>query len=75
MTRICTFLVVGAIALAASSVASEATPAVPGPGLSAGPNAPIIEVDSRCGHHAHYVGRHRDHDGHWIRGRCVADHH
>lgn len=75
MIRICTFLSVGAIALAASFVSSEAAPMMAGPELSGATASPLVEVAVRCGPHAHYVGRHRNHAGHWVRGRCVADHH
>ena len=46
-------------------------------GVEADPMASnIIEVAVHCGPHAHYIKGHRStKDHHFIKGRCVRDHH
>jgi hypothetical protein len=71
MVRIWTYVLVGAMTLAGSIVASEAAPMSAGPAMNSGTPSSIVEVDNRCGPHAHYVRRHRNHAGHWVSGHCV----
>jgi hypothetical protein len=39
--------------------------------LDNGSSANIVQVDSRCGPHHHFIGGFRDRYGHWHSGRCV----
>ena len=41
--------------------------------LDNGSSANIVQVDSRCGPHHHYVRGFRDHHGHWVSGHCTRN--
>jgi hypothetical protein len=63
------WLSVAALALSLPVSAYAVTPAVDGPRSAA-----IEQVAVHCGPHAHYVKGHRNHDGHYVKGRCVRNH-
>jgi hypothetical protein len=59
----------------AGSVSAQAATLRPAP-LDAPSNPALTEVAVHCGPHAHYVKGHRSSkDHHFIKGRCVRDHH
>jgi hypothetical protein len=41
--------------------------------LDNGSAANIVQVDSRCGPHHHFIGGFRDRYGHWHSGHCVRN--
>jgi hypothetical protein len=44
--------------------------------LDAASNPNVVDVAVHCGPHAHYVKGHRStKDHHYVKGRCVRDHH
>jgi hypothetical protein len=43
------------------------------PKLDNGSSANIVQVDSRCGPHHHYMHGFRDRYGHWHGGHCVRN--
>lgn len=68
------WLFAAALALSLPVAASAAAPVAGG--LAAAPQSTAIEqVAVHCGPHAHYIRGHRDHDGHYVKGRCVREHH
>jgi len=67
------WLSVAALALSLPVAAYAVTPAAEGLANSARSTA-IEQVAVHCGPHAHYIRGHRDHDGHYVKGRCVRDH-
>jgi hypothetical protein len=69
-----TLLLLAGLALAAP-VSVQAATLRPVP-LDAASNPDLVEVAVHCGPHAHYVRGHRSsRDHHYIKGRCVRDHH
>ncbi len=44
-------------------------------GRAASPQSRMIEPVVHCGSHAHYVHGHRNREGHYVKGRCVRNHH
>jgi hypothetical protein len=69
--RLLSLLLVGASLVLPLSV--QAAPgAMPTPDMNS--SSDIVQVAGpRCGPHAHYVRGHRNHEGHYIKGRCVRD--
>ncbi|HUB97275.1 MAG TPA: hypothetical protein VL993_15240 [Stellaceae bacterium] len=65
--------VAAALFASAASLPAFAMPLGDQPAAPA--NQSIIEVAVHCGPHAHYVRGHRNKAGHYVRGRCVRDHH
>ena len=68
------WLFAAALASSLPVAAYAVTPAADG--LANSPRSTAIEqVAVNCGPHAHYVRGHRDHDGHYVKGRCVRERH
>jgi hypothetical protein len=42
--------------------------------IEAAPSPNIVEVDRRCGPGRHWIHRHRNRAGHWVRGHCSRRH-
>jgi hypothetical protein len=66
-------LMLGLLAIAG---APSPTQAAPGSVLRTEivPSPNIVEVDRRCGRHAHWVPGHRNRYGRWVRGHCRPNH-
>lgn len=67
--RLAAVLSIGFLCLAACPLPAHAI--MPAAGrVEAAPSPPIVEVDRRCGPGRHYIRRHRNRAGHWVRGHC-----
>lgn len=66
-------LLAAAFALWLPISANAASPAATGVGND--PQSPAVEqIAVHCGPHAHYVPRHRNKAGHYVKGHCVRNH-
>jgi hypothetical protein len=72
--RLVTTMFIGATLLAGiSTFPAYAVPLADQPNATT--NQGIVQVAVHCGPHAHYVRGHRNRAGHYVRGRCVRNHH
>lgn len=71
--RVPALLFLGVLAVAAAPAPLRAATVAP-PLAQAAPSPNIIEVDRRCGPGRHWIARHRNRAGHWIRGHCSRRH-
>ena len=64
---------VAASAAFGAMTAASAAAMSPAPFALTADSPAVVEVAVRCGPRAHYVKGHRDHAGHYVKGRCVRD--